>query len=52
MFAFLYSQLIVLFVPGEWQRKLMPVFLMAYLWLILALLGAPGRFLLKNGSDI
>lgn len=52
MFAILYSQLIVLFVPGEWQRKLMPVFLMAYLWLILVLLGGPGRFLLKPGGDI
>ncbi len=52
MFAFLYTQLMVLFVPGEWERKLMPVFLVGYLWLILALLGAPGRFLLKAGGDI
>lgn len=52
MFALLYTQLLLLFVPGEWLRRLLPVFLAAYAWLFGVLLGvAPGAsFLLKAGG--
>lgn len=52
MFALLYSQLLLLFVPGEWNRRLLPFFLAAYGWLLAALTGlAPGaRFLIKVGG--
>jgi hypothetical protein len=46
MFALLYGQVLLLFVPGEWNRRLLPVFVLAYVWLLAALLGAPGGGLL------
>lgn len=50
MFAFLYTNLLLLFVRGEPNRRLLPVFLAAYAYLLAVLLGAPGRFLLKAGG--
>jgi hypothetical protein len=52
MFALLYSQLLLLFVPGEWNRRLLPVFLGAYAWLLATLAGvAPGAsWLIKAGG--
>lgn len=52
MFALLYSQLLLLFVPGEWNRRLLPLFLVAYAWLLAALAGlAPGApWLIKAGG--
>ncbi len=50
MFALLYTNLMLLFVRGEWNRRLLPVFLVLYAWLLAVLLGAPGRFLLKAGG--
>lgn len=47
MFALLYTNLLLLFVRGEWNRRLLPVFLLAYAYLLAVLMGAPGGFLLK-----
>lgn len=53
MFALLYTQLLLLYVPGEWNRRLLPVFVLAYAYLLLALLGAPGRgFLVKANGHL
>lgn len=52
MFALLYSQLLVIFLPAGWQRRLLPVYLAAYAWLFAALLGAPGQFLVRASGDI
>ena len=43
MFALLYVQILLLFVPGEWNRRLLPAFVAAYAYLLLALAGAPGH---------
>ncbi|MDJ0847689.1 MAG: hypothetical protein QNK04_04810 [Myxococcota bacterium] len=50
MFALLYTNLLLLFVRGDWNRRLLPLFLGAYAYLLAVLLGAPGRFLLKAGG--
>jgi hypothetical protein len=52
MFALLYGQLLLLFVPGDWNRRLLPGFLAAYVWLLAALAGmAPGAsWLVKAGG--
>jgi hypothetical protein len=53
MFALLYAQLLLLFVPGEWNRRLLPAFVAAYGYLLLALAGAPGRgFLVKASGQL
>ena len=52
MFALLYSQLLLLFVPGEWNRRLLVVFLVVYVYLLAVLLGAPGEFLLRRGGTL
>ena len=54
MFALLYAPLLLLFVPGGWNRRLLPLFLLAYAWLLAALAGvAPGaRWLLKTGGTL
>lgn len=53
MFALLYGQALLLFVPGEWNRRLLPVFLLVYAWLLAALVGAPGAgFLTKAGGTL
>lgn len=51
MFALLYAQLLLLFVPGGWNRRLIVVFAIAYVYLLAVMAGvAPGAFLLKaNG---
>jgi hypothetical protein len=50
MFALLYTSLLLLFLRGEWNRRLLPLFLALYAYLLAVLLGAPGRFLLKAGG--
>jgi hypothetical protein len=50
MFALLYTNLLLLFVRGEWNRRLLPVFLAVYLYMLAVLMGAPGGFLLKAGE--
>lgn len=52
MFMLLYTNLLLLFVRGEWNRRLLPVFLLAYAYLLAVLLGAPGDFLLKAGGTL
>ena len=52
MFALLYTNLLLLFVPGEWNRRLLPLFLCIYLYMLAVLLGAPGEFLLKAGGTL
>lgn len=53
MFALLYTNLLLLFVPGEWNRRLLPLFLAAYACLLAALLGlVPGDFLLKADGTL
>jgi hypothetical protein len=54
MFALLYVQFLLLFVPGEWNRRLLPAFVAAYVYLLLALAGvAPGRsFLVKANGHL
>ncbi len=52
MFALLYTNLLLLFVRGEWNRRLLPLFLADYAYLLAVLLGAPGRFLLKAGGTL
>ncbi len=52
MFALLYAQLLLLFVPGEWNRRLLAVLLASYAYLLAALLGAPGEFLLRRGGTL
>jgi hypothetical protein len=52
MFALLYTNLLLIFVRGDWNRRLLPVFLGAYAYLLAVLLGAPGGFLLKAGGTL
>jgi hypothetical protein len=52
MFALLYAQLLLLFVPGDWNRRLLPVFLFAYGYLLAVVLGAPGRLFLKASAEL
>lgn len=52
MFALFYSQLLLLFVPGEWNRRLLVVFLVVYAYLLAVLLGAPGEFFLRRGGTL
>lgn len=52
MFALLYTNLLLLFVRGEWNRRLLPVFLFIYLYMLAVLLGAPGEFLLRAGGTL
>jgi hypothetical protein len=53
MFALLYVQILLLFVPGEWNRRLLPAFVAAYAYLLLALAGAPGHgFLVKANGHL
>jgi hypothetical protein len=53
MFALLYAQLLLLFVPGEWNRRLLPAFVAAYAYLLVALAGGPGRsFLVKANGHL
>ncbi len=53
MFALLYAQLLLLFVPGAWNRRLLPLFLLTFAALLVALLGGPGReLLLKAGGGL
>jgi hypothetical protein len=52
MFALLYGQLLLLFVPGHWNHRLLAVFLLAYGSLLAVLLGAPGGFLLKADGNL
>ena len=52
MFALLYAQLLLLAVPGHWNRRLLPLFLAAYAYLVLVLLGAPGGWLLRAGGHV
>ena len=50
MFAFAYTQLLLLSVRGDWNRRLLLFFVVMYAWMLAALLGAPGTFLLKPGG--
>jgi len=52
MFALLYTNLLLLFVRGEPNRRLLPLFLAAYAYLVAVLFGAPGAFLLKAGGGL
>ena len=52
MFALLYTNLLLLCVRGAPNRRLLPLFLGLYAWLLAALLGAPGSFLLKPGGGL
>lgn len=53
MFALLYTQMLLLFVRGDWNRRLLPLFLFAYWYQLAVLLGAPGaRLLLKAGGTL
>jgi hypothetical protein len=52
MFALLYTNLLLLFVRGEWNRRLLPVFIGAYLYLLAVQLGAPGGFLLRAEGTV
>jgi len=52
MFALLYTNLLLLFVRGEWNRRLLPVFLALYGYLLAVLLGGPGSFLLKADGGL
>ena len=50
MFALLYSQVLLLFPRGNWNQKLLYLGLFAYAWLLAAMLGAPGEWLLRKGG--
>lgn len=52
MFALLYVPLLLLFVRGEWNRRLLPAFLLLYGLLLAALLGAPGGDLLLKAGEV
>ena len=52
MFALLYTNLLLLFVRGEPNWRLLPLFLAGYAYLVAVLLGAPGSFLLKAGGGL
>jgi hypothetical protein len=52
MFAVLYTNLLLLFVRGEWNHRLLPAFLFVYLYMLAVLLGAPGEFMLKAGGTL
>jgi len=53
MFALGYTQLLLLSVPGEWNRRLLWPFLLAYAYLLGAALGwVPGALLVKTGGHI
>ena len=53
MFALLYVQFLLLSVPGEWNRRCLPVLAAAYAYLLLALAGAPGHgFLVKASGQL
>lgn len=47
MFALISCQLLVLFVPGNWNRRALPILTVAYVYYLAVVLGAPGEFLLK-----
>ena len=47
MFALLYTNLLLLGVRGEWNRRLLPLFIAFYIYLLAVLWGAPGDFLLN-----
>ena len=47
MFALISCQLLLLFVPGNWNRRLLPIFTVVYVYYLAIVLGAPGEFLLK-----
>jgi len=52
MFALLYAQLLFLFVPGEWNRRLLIPLLALYVYLVAVLMGAPGELLLRRGGTL
>jgi hypothetical protein len=52
MFALLYTNLLLLFVRGDWNRRLLPLFLALYAGLLAVLLGAPAGFLLKASGTL
>ena len=52
MFALLYTQLLLLSVRGDWDRKLFWPFVFAYAYLLAVQLGAPGEFLLRSAGTI
>ena len=52
MFALLYAQLLLLFVPGEWNRRLLIPLLALYVYLVAVMMGAPGELLLRRGGTL
>jgi len=52
MFALLYTQLLLLFVRGSWNRRLFWPFVLVYVYLLSVVFGAPGDFLLKSSGDL
>lgn len=49
MFALLFSQLLLLFFDGDWNRRTAPCFLFAYLYILAYLAGlVPGDFLVRG----
>jgi len=52
MFAFVYTNMLLLCVRGDWNRRLRWLFVALYAALIAALLGAPLGFLIRGSGTI
>lgn len=50
MFALLFAQQLLLFLPGVWLRRLLPIFLAIYVVLLAVLAGAPGEAIFIKAS--